>query len=68
MPEGVSGAAKQIRKFCLECVGGSPSLVRHCTGFSCPLWAWRFGKSPQFVKDGDLLDPAKVRVLAGCKS
>lgn len=63
LPEGVRGAAKQIRKFCLDCVGTAP-LVKTCVGFNCPLWAWRFGKSPQFVKNADLLDPAKVRELA----
>lgn len=68
MPEGVSGAGKQIRKFCLECVGGpggpAVSLVRACTGFTCPLWSWRFGKSPQTLRDENLLKPEYVRGLA----
>lgn len=64
MPEGVEGPHRQIRKFCLECVGGSAALVKTCVGFQCPLWAWRFGKNPKFVKDGSLLEPDAVRKLA----
>lgn len=54
---------QQIRKFCLECVGGSSDLVKHCTGFQCPLWPLRFGSPAATVrrKSPELLDPAKVR-------
>jgi len=57
---------QQIRKFCLECVGGSPDLVKHCTGFQCPLWALRMGSPAASVrrKSPELLDPAKVRKAA----
>ena len=41
---------QQIRKFCLECVGGSPDLVKHCTGFQCPLWSLRFGTPAATVR------------------
>lgn len=60
MPEGVRGAHKQIRKFCLECVGGSSALVKTCTASGCPLWAWRFGKNPRFVKNGALLEATRA--------
>lgn len=54
---------QQIRKFCLECVGGSSELVKHCTGFQCPLWALRFGTPAATVrrKSPELLDPKSVR-------
>lgn len=67
-PEGVLGAGKQIRKFCLECVGGpggeAVALVKCCTGFDCPLWYWRFGKDPRTVKDESLIDKAAVKDAA----
>ncbi len=62
-PDGVGSASRQIRKFCLECVGGSSELVRTCSGYSCPLWSWRFGKDPVSVENGDLLDADKVREM-----
>jgi len=57
---------QQIRKFCLECVGGSPDLVKHCTGFQCPLWSLRFGTPAATVrrKSPELLDASKVRKAA----
>jgi len=66
-PDGVGSASKQIRKFCLECVGGSSELVRTCSGYSCPLWAWRFGKDPVSIENGDLLDAEKVREMNSCR-
>lgn len=54
---------QQIRRFCLECVGGSSDLVKACTGFTCPLWALRFGSPAATVrrKNPELLDHAQVR-------
>jgi hypothetical protein len=67
-PPGVQGAAKHIRRFCLECMGGpggpAAGHVKLCTGFSCPLWFWRFGKDPRSVKDQSLLDKSAVREAA----
>lgn len=36
---------KAIKKFCLECSGDSPSEVKCCPVFRCPLYQYRFGKS-----------------------
>ena len=36
---------KVIRQFCLECMGGSPSLVRECEKEDCPMHFYRFGKN-----------------------
>lgn len=60
---------KQIRKFCLECVGGSSDLVKYCTGFNCPLWKLRFGKAPATVerKNPELLNVEFVREKAMAK-
>jgi hypothetical protein len=38
-------SVKLIRKFCLECMGGSSELVTKCDS-GCPLHQYRFGKSP----------------------
>lgn len=53
---------KQIRKFCLECVGGSAPEVASCTGVNCPLWDLRFGKPLASAKKRhpDLMDRQKV--------
>jgi hypothetical protein len=40
---------KQIRKFCLDCAGGSPKEVRYCTCTECALWPFRFGRRPNSV-------------------
>lgn len=42
--EAFSGSAsprKAIKAMCLSCVGFQRDAVRDCTGFSCPLWAYR---------------------------
>lgn len=70
-PDGVQGAGRQIRKFCLECAGGpggeAVALVKCCTGFDCPLWYWRFGKDPRAVKDESLIDKAAVKDAAAAR-
>ena len=45
---------KAIRKACLDCVGGSPSEVKACTGNKmadgappCYLWPFRLGRDPR---------------------
>lgn len=40
--------SQAIRKYCLECSGGSPKDVTLCNIVDCPLWLFRFGYS---VKD-----------------
>ena len=42
--DAFSGAASPrgaIRAQCLICVGYDREAIRACTGFSCPLWAYR---------------------------
>ncbi|MFR7590253.1 MAG: hypothetical protein ACLUVC_02325 [Longibaculum sp.] len=53
--------AKAIRYKCLDCCGFSPSEVRECTSYTCPLWRYRMGReekdelyySLHQKKDGD---------------
>lgn len=61
-PERTDVPLKQIRKFCLECVGGSANEVATCTGIKCPLWEMRFGKpvSSSQRRHPDLMDREKV--------
>lgn len=35
-----------FRAFCLQCMGGSPNLVRECETVSCPVYPYRMGKNP----------------------
>jgi hypothetical protein len=42
--EAFSGSAsprKAIKAMCLACMGYDRLAVRECTGYSCPLWAYR---------------------------
>jgi hypothetical protein len=42
--EAFSGSAsprKAIKAMCLSCVGYDRKAIRDCTGYSCPLWAYR---------------------------
>ncbi|MFC2165617.1 hypothetical protein ACFLT2_11555 [Acidobacteriota bacterium] len=40
-------ALKQIRRQCMNCCGDSRKFVRFCSDTECPLWHFRFGKSPK---------------------
>jgi hypothetical protein len=44
-------AARAARKFCLDCQGASPSLVRECAEEECPLHPWRLSDSPCFFEE-----------------
>ena len=33
--------ARAVRRFCLDCQGAQPSLVRECAEEACPLHPWR---------------------------
>ena len=37
---------KSIRKFCLECMGGSSKIVTDCPSTKCKFYHFRFGKNP----------------------
>ena len=39
-------SVKTIRKFCLECMGGSYKLVVGCRSLQCPVYEFRFGTNP----------------------
>ena len=38
---GSGGRANAIKAMCLTCVGYERSSIKNCTGYSCPLWAYR---------------------------
>lgn len=40
---------KAIRARCLDCCCGQAYEVKRCTVQDCPLWAWRFGHTPNDV-------------------
>ena len=43
---------KSIRKYCLECSGGSYLEAKQCVVTDCPLYPYRLGKSPNRVRGG----------------
>lgn len=45
-------SVKTIRKNCLQCMGGSPSLVRECTTTYCNCYPYRMGKNPARIGTG----------------
>lgn len=45
---GSASPRKAIKAMCLSCVGFDRNAIRTCTGYSCPLWAYRpYQDSPQ---------------------
>lgn len=46
-------SVKTIRKFCLNCMGKSASMVFECTTFACPVYAYRMGKNPNYSGPGN---------------
>jgi len=45
-------SVKIIRKFCLQCMGDSPSLVRECKTTNCNCYSYRFGTNPSLAGKG----------------
>ena len=43
---------RALREQCLECQGGSPSLVRECGNESCVLHPYKMGKNPARTRVG----------------
>ena len=39
--DGTAAPRSAIKAQCLACVGYERLMVTHCTGFTCPLWAYR---------------------------
>lgn len=42
----IQNPVKAIRKFCLDCLGGSYREVERCTATDCALYPFRMGKNP----------------------
>jgi hypothetical protein len=39
--QGTASPRSAIKAQCLICVGYNRDAITHCTGYSCPLWAYR---------------------------
>lgn len=39
--QGTCSPRRAIKAACLHCVGFDRQAITHCTGYSCPLWAFR---------------------------
>lgn len=51
-------AARAIREHCIDCQGGTgpqsaKALIAGCTSVGCPLWPFRFGRSPYIDRKGN---------------
>ena len=44
------GPLKAIRAKCVDCSGGSPTVATECVILDCPLWHYRLGHRPKYVK------------------
>ncbi len=57
----ITGPAKAIRAYCLECVCGDKKAVRECEITRCPLHPFRFGKNPYYgMKSGLNVEDTKL--------
>lgn len=53
-------SVKTIRKFCLECMGGSHKLVADCPSLNCPVHKFRFGSNPNRARTKDNVSTKQV--------
>jgi len=49
---GYKPLLRVIREKCLDCVCGCAPLVKKCPCDDCPLYPFRMGKNPFFVREG----------------
>ena len=57
-------SVKTMRKFCLECMGGTREAVKECSTIDCLIYPFRFGKNPLLVGKGKSRDEmARIRAL-----
>ena len=59
---------KAIRKHCLRCQGGHPSLVRNCDTTDCDLFPFRLGNNPNRKGIGGFKTHRKNVSLAGSEN
>ena len=57
-------SVKLMRKFCLECMGGSKEAVKECSTIDCLIYPFRFGKNPLLAGKGKSRDEMmRIRAL-----
>src|SRR5688500_6074112 len=71
---GTGGARNAVKAMCLTCMGYDRNAVKTCTGYSCPLWAFRpytekartgIGADPPKTLRGGVSGPQKPRTGPG---
>ena len=62
MPKYLS-PVKAIKKYCLDCVGGSVKERRLCNITDCPLHPFRLGKNPNRVGIGGRKSPKNKKLV-----
>lgn len=58
---GTASPRTAIKAQCLQCVGFDRDSVKNCTGWSCPLWAYRPFQDTQGERPSDKEKAAKGR-------
>jgi len=57
-------SVKIMRKFCIECMGGSKEAVKECSTGDCLIHPFRFGKNPNLARKGKSTDEmARISAL-----
>ncbi len=51
--DGTASPRQAIKAFCLHCVGDLRDQITNCTGYACPLYAYRPYQDPDPDKDPD---------------
>lgn len=61
---GKRASVKLMRKFCIDCMGGSKEDVKECSTNDCLIHPFRFGKNPLLAGKGKSRDEMiRIRAL-----
>jgi hypothetical protein len=61
---GKRASVKLMRKFCIECMGGSKEAVKECSTNDCLIHPFRFGKNPLLAGKGkSRVEMERIRAL-----
>ena len=57
-------SVKNLRRFCLDCMGGNIAAVKECSTYDCLIYPFRMGKNPALKGKGKSpAEMAQIRAL-----
>ena len=57
-------SVKNLRRFCLDCMGGNKAAVKECSTYDCLIYHFRMGKNPALKGKGKSpAEMAQIRAL-----